>query len=165
MAAWVFCVSCDSTITTGDFNDGTFWWNASTATQYPLDDGSGPRFVPVMSPGDTVYWALQVDSGGSHNSLATDLRAAVGRRKQGATIGSPFQNGNFSLQNAGGAPSALSVPGTNPTGVWTGVGPYTIVKDPGRLNQRSRYEFVLTASLQGGAQFGEDPEMDVENGN
>jgi hypothetical protein len=31
-------------------------------------------------------------------------------------------------------------------------------------NNKSRCGFVLTARLEGGAEFGEDPEMDVNNG-
>lgn len=163
MAVWVFCVNCSSRASNGDFNDGTFWWNATTAQQFPLDNGNGPRYVPSLTPGDNVYWAVQVD-GGQNNGVASDLRAAVGRKRGKATIGSPFRNGSLTLQNAGGAPQPLSVTGTNPSGSWAGVGPFTVVQDPGMPNQTSKYDFVLTATLSGGAQFGEDPEMDVNNG-
>jgi len=167
MAEWVFCVTCTSTINTGDFNEGAFWWNATTATSNPLDPPQGKRFVPHFAPGDNVYWAVQVDASGTNNNLVTDLRAAVGRKKiAGATISSPFKNGNFSLQNVGGPPSALSLTGTNPpNGPWVATGPYTVVSDSGRPGQSSRYAFVLTAALgANGPQFGEDPEMDVDNG-
>ena len=171
MACWVFCVSCDSTVTNGDFNNDASWWEAAGNGQWhPL--GTGPnRYAPLLNPGDQVYWATSVDQDGSNNSMVTDIRAAVGRKRGGATISSPFQINGYSLQNAGGAPSTISVSaGTNPPGTWTGSGPFIIVTDSGNKGNRSRYAFVLTAtlsnpSLTNQTQFGEDPEMDVQNAN
>src|SRR5262245_5996820 len=167
MATWVFCIACSSTVSTGDFDDGAFWWNATTATSNPLDNGNGPRFVPQFTPGDQVYWATQVDANGQNNSLVSDLRAAIGRKQGGATRSSPFQQGNYTLQSAAGPISALSLAsGTNPpNGPWTAIGPFTVVTDSGNAGKKSRYAFVLTATLSNQAQFGEDPQMDVDNNN
>ena len=66
---------------------------------------------------------------------------------------------------AGGAPSTLASQVSPDSNTWAGVGPYTVVRDPGTPGKQSRYEFVLTATLTNGAQFGQDPEMDVNNGN
>ena len=167
MATWVFCIGCSSNVTTGDFNTGAYWWNASTATSNPLDPGNGPRFVPSFTPGDQVYWATQVDANGQNNSLVSDLRAAIGRKQGGATISSPFQQSGYSLQNAAGPISPLSVgSGTNPPdGPWMSIGPFTVVTDSGNAGKKSRYAFVLTAALANQAQYGEDPQMDVDNNN
>jgi hypothetical protein len=166
MADWVFCVSCSSTVTSGDFDDGAFWWNATTATSYSLYPDNQPAYTPQLTPGDNVYWAVQVDANGVSNFLTTDVRAAIGRKRGGATISSPFQSNGRSQQNVGGAPSALSVAagGTLPQGTFVAVGPYAVSGDPGRSGQTSEYEFVMTVTLTNQNQFGEDPEIDVENG-
>ena len=165
---WVFCITCSSTVTNGDFNDGASWWNATQSQSNPLDPATGPRFVPQFTPGDQVYWATQVDGGGN-NSMVQDLRAAIGRKQGGASISSPFQNGTYSPQNAGPPIAAISdlsvASGTNPAGAWKAIGPFTVIKDTGNLGKTSRFAFVLTATLNNQAQFGEDPQMDVENGN
>ena len=46
---------------------------------------------------------------------------------------------------------------------WFAVGPFTIVQDP-EFNGKSQDQFIVTAALLNGNQFGIDPEMDVENG-
>ena len=165
MTTWVFCIGCSSNVTSGDFDSGAIWWNATTATSNPLDPASGPRFVPSFTPGDQVYWATQVDANGASNSLVSDLRAAIGRKQGGATISSPFQQSGKSLQNAAGPISPLSLSnGTNPpNGPWVSIGPFTVVTDSGNAGKKSRYAFVLTAALSNQAQFGEDPQMDVDN--
>lgn len=115
-----------------------------------------------------MYFAVQVDAGQTSPSVA-DLRASFGRLPaSGGSVASPFiiDSGQGRLCSATTAISALSLSSgkSNPPGSnWFAVGPFTIVQDP-EFNGKSQYEFIVTAALSNGNQFGIDPEMDVENG-
>jgi hypothetical protein len=161
---WVCCLKCTSSNTNGQFDPNPFWWNAQGQGQM----SPGSNAPSGVAKNDNVYFAVQVD-GGTGTVTVTDLRASFGRiPTSGGSVASPF------LVNAGGgrmcsATNAikllnLTTGQTNPPGNnWYAVGPFTIVADPA-FNGTSEYEFIVTAAVSTGNQFGIDPEMDVNNG-
>ncbi len=164
---WVFCLKCTSSNANGQFNvdaSNPFWWKAEGQGQaFP-----GSNAPSQVSKNDVVYFAVQVDAGQTSPSVV-DLRASFGRLPaSGGSVASPFiiDSGQGRLCSATTAISVLSLssgksspPGSN----WSAVGPFTIVQDP-VFNGKSQYQFIVTAALSNGNQFGIDPEMDVENG-
>ena len=161
---WVCCLQCTSSNTNGQFNSSPFWWKAQGQGQsYP-----GSNAPSGVTRNDSVYFAVQPDAG-QNLVTVSDIRASFGKiPASGGSVASPFtvSSGNARVCSATTAVSVLNLTTgqSNPPGAnWYAVGPFTIVQDP-VFNGTSEYEFIVTAVLSNGNQFGIDPEMDVDNG-